>query len=1092
MAASQEQLERMLEGGASPQQARAAINTGQPQVDTVTQPRAEGLTPAQYQQVQLNRAPKEPIPIWDEQNPDPGPRQDGQGGDGEPLAERPTHKIRNDSTGEVYAIQGPPGSTPEQAYQLFFSLSPEQQSQLKLDGEASQSHAWDRFRLAMEESDNVAENLSAYGNSHFPHLYTTITFDDEGNIAVEYPQEMYGEDFYTLTPEERRRRVEQVKAGERGGRFSEAIEERKGMKERGEWDLAGGMGVATNFIADPIALVPVAGAGAKIAQAGTGAAKLGRSAEAGFFIGGGYGGAYGASEVLADEGFPTTPEKAVEAGKRVGGEAAKGAAAGAVLGPVLTGIGMGVSRAIRAPKGAALKSETHARKLGRNYYEYMWNQQALGDTAIDAATAAKKAFGLTVDDVYQIRTALGEPDRWSSALGGDDALARLAANRFIQLSDPATAVGTGGINKAIRPIASVMREIAPKVYRAMIGMEGQVLRKTHNYHAETIPFIKAYRKLKRTNRQDAKRFGLALYNKDFTTARNILAISQGREGVATLDKTIDSLSRLGKEMKKNGIEFDGIDHYFPRLIKDIEGLKLHLRSKKQRTGFARTKAAAAKRLKRPLTENEEIKLLNRYMSTSFSSTKKLTGSTRKRRVVKVDEDMVKFYDDPITSLDLHIRDAVSAIERSKFFGENMKRTKDGLELVDNSIGALVKKMGIGEDVTNQVTSLLRSRFTKGEQSGHGAWATLRQGIGGLTLGNPYSAVRQLGDIPVSLWYNGLINGLKSIPKATLTTMKSQMGIETKGGINADAFGYMVEMAQELSTGGVGSNFVKRAAANLYVYGGFKAVDRLGKNILLESSLRKAQNMAKSRAGKRKFVDRYGTSYTADDMQRLLKDLDDGTLSEIVKQHIGAELMRVQPVSRSNMPQMYLDHPNGRIFWQFRTWGLNQIELARTTAFKDMFSKDPRKVAKGASSFALLYAYVGATGMGITELQRWAIGKDPLTEKPADFFTDEMFWQVMGNFTMDRYGLEQLAEKTDAADIIAGFTPPSITIPASIAVHLAASASAGVTGDMEGAKTQGWKVARETGIGRIIYNQFGGGAEESNEKLKKERLKAHGL
>jgi len=412
----------------------------------------------------------------------------------------------------------------------------------------------------------------------------------------------------------------------------------------------------------------------------------------------------------------------------------------------------------------------------------------------------------------------------------------------------------------------------------------------------------------------------------------------------------------------------------------------------------------------------------------------------------------------------------------------------GLENMDVSIAQWLTANKVGAEAIDSLKPLLKARFGKGEESGWRALATLRQGVGGLTLGNPYSAIRQLGDNFTAAWQYGLIPVLQSMPKSAVETLKGTLGIKSKNPMNADAYGWMNEMAQELDTGGISSNAVKKTSAYLYKYGGFRAVDRLGKNVLINTAIRTSQKAMTTPKSKMKFVKKFGAYYSEPDLTQLMADLKAGKWTDIVNQHIAAEVMEIQPISRSQLTQAYLNHPNGRMLYQFRSWGIKQFDLARRQVFTDLFSTDPVRVARGARGLVLLTAYVGVGNVGLTQFQRWFTGRDSKIATSEDF-GDEVFGQILGNFAINRYGLDKLAGEGKTDEFWLGMVPPALDIPMNMGISSMKMLTAPTQEEEDKWTTE---LLKTTTPGRLVELWALGGAEKENEKIYQERLKGYSL
>lgn len=307
-------------------------------------------------------------------------------------------------------------------------------------------------------------------------------------------------------------------------------------------------------------------------------------------------------------------------------------------------------------------------------------------------------------------------------------------------------------------------------------------------------------------------------------------------------------------------------------------------------------------------------------------------------------------------------------------------------------------------------------------------------------------------------------------------------------------GYMLEMAQELDAKGL-VPWVRFATDKMYKVGGFRAVDRYTKGTLLRASLKNMQSIAKSEKKTIKFIKKYADIYEPDELQQLIKDIKlsklpkdpnnpaAGAISDLMKSHLNAEFMRIQPISRSQMPKLYLDMPNGRMFWQFRTWSLNQIELIRTDIWRQLKSGSASERIEGSAKALLFVGGIGVTNAGITEAQKLLSFRD---RQSLDQLGDDVIWQMMGNFGLDRYGIEKWAESQDPTDYLKSFAPPALTIPAKLMSELLDS----VMNDEPAYPEDVRDVLKASGgIGRILDFWLLGGAEEYNEKQKEEERKA---
>jgi len=981
--------------------------------------------------------------------------------------------------GNVYSVEADEGTTQAQAQEFLGTLSPEQLKDYLWET-PPEATVMERMMLGFDEVANITGNLGDYMVSHYPALATRW---EPGEGGFLFAEDQYGEDFYELTPQERRDRISEVDTAKIQKEHANAIAASEAMAARGETDVARMVGGFGKAVADPATLVPVFGQAGKVKAAATAGQKFVAGTKAGVKGGALFGGAYEASEGLKESGEVDPMDVAKGAGV--------GAVAGGTLGGAIAPLGAVVTRGGRqkARIAKAKKSVSKADKLQKDYQENVLLAKAEGMSGADAHKYAREQLGLNTRDLYDLTSLTQTPIKTpTTAINATEELAARNISKRLGSNGNLAATNPGLYSTFIRPIDTRIRELSAPVFGRIMELEQRALSGIHKYHKEMVPLRKTWRKIGHHfgGKADKEELGLAMMNSNFKRARAIVQARVGDKGLAAFDRMVTGLKALEAEAKSVGIKFDTISNYFPRSVKDLPGLKNYLGSQpviRDKLSKALSQAAKEKGIQNvdDLPEEDVTKIINRLLQQPKQKVRKELGATKERRIDTINKEILKFYDDPITAIDLHIRDMTAAIERRRMFGDSLVETKHGLEKVDESVGKLLTKMGYGEDkvARGELMKMLTMRFGPGEQAGDRGLQTLRQGTAGLTLGNPVSAVLNLADVGITGVTKGVINTIRGIPKAGLETIKGTIGIESKD-LNADNAGWMLEMAQEISTGGRTSNFVRRAGDAMIRYGGFKLVDRFGKNITIQASLRKAQGQLKTKAGTRRFLREWGQVYDPQELQALMLDLKNKNVTDIVKAHIFSEVAEIQPLTRSQMPQKYLEAPNGRAFYQFKTWGLRQLEVTRQRVVQNLKSPDPMDKLRGAQQAVLLFAYVGGAGVGAKELQNWMRGRDSKITNPAEL-GDEMFWALMGNILFDRYNIGKVIEQGDAKGIISNYlTPPSLVIPGEIAVD----AARGVTTD----DPDRWDdfVKSTGGFGRMIQNLFMGGAEEYNKKLKDER------
>ena len=942
----------------------------------------------------------------------------------------------------------------------------------------------ERFVYGFRKDGNIFTNMADYATSMYPEFGGELYYDPtDGSVEWISSAEKFGEDFDAMTPDQRRKRIQEV----RQQKLNEDM-----PHIRGDYlGTAGTVGTVAKAVLDPVGILPVG----RAAQGAMTTTKLaGRMAGAGAA----WGGAYGVSEQLAQEGAPTSLEEMGQTVKRSAIPVATGAALGPVIGVPLT---RGIERATGQHIGRIIKTNPEkAGQMGKDHiFPEIWALQADGLDATTAMDVVMRKHKLSRHDMWRMKEqlrreqygshkeflkhqkiplpgvkvpAVRKAEKWTIAKDPQEAAQMLGNAKGLNYGDPILqGRGMEQVDNFLRPIIGSIKDISERVGRRVLDMEGNILRKSHYYHEGTKPFHRGIKRIKKNlSKQDAEEFDLALLNNRREDARRIWALAGGERKI--FDTAMKRIDEMTDELIASGGKVERLPGYFPRHVKDHKGLEKFVESRPKLQGLRNALSKARKRVNnRALTDKEVSEVTNDWLMGIKRGKKKNITSMKKRRIREVNAELKQFYHDPATSLEFHMREIVSKTERNKLFGKGgAKMNKDGVEDLDTSIGDMIAAEGITGDAAVKLKSLLTSRFTGGEEAGTSFLGAMRSATGGLTLGNPVSAVRQLGDIPSLMAQEGPIN--------------VAIGLFTRNhpDLNPDIAGYMLEMAQELDVKGIGPLF-RKASDALYTYGQFKRMDRYTKGTFMRAALRNAQKSMDSPKKRQKFIRENANVYMPDELTQLMDDLTNRRMTDLVKAHVNARIMNIQPISRSHMPKVYLDNPNGRIWYQFRTWGLNQIEFVRRGILRDMRTGDKAKRMKAAGAMTLLLAATGGMNHGITQLQRAMTFR--IMDDPQDM-PDDMLWAALGNFGLfDRYGIEKALEQEDPEKWIASYTPPAISIMFGMAAKIVAAFTNDEPLD-EGMK----EIMKSWGLGRVLNFWLGDGAREYNEKELKKRTQEY--
>ena len=370
-----------------------------------------------------------------------------------------------------------------------------------------------------------------------------------------------------------------------------------------------------------------------------------------------------------------------------------------------------------------------------------------------------------------------------------------------------------------------------------------------------------------------------------------------------------------------------------------------------------------------------------------------------------DPELLKFYEDPATSLSYYIQNSRDTIEKAKFFGRaGLSRTSTGDVAVEKSIGHLLAKISADTPMSaqqqRQLHEMLRSRFTEGEVAPNKFFSTTRDlGYMG-TIGNPISALTQLGDVGVSLYRNGIAETISALfGKKNYTAV--EMGIEHT-------------IAHELQN----ERLTSKALNKLFTGVGFRAIDNLGKSTLMTAAIKKNENLVKTPKGEAKFREKWQGIF-GDDIDSVITDLKMGNKTENTKFLAFNELSETQPISLLEMPQKYLDVPNGRIFYMLKSFTLKQIDLVRRDVVQQAMKGNYRDAGKNAF---LLASFLAAAGVPVGMVKDYLRGRD--VDMSVEGLSDRAMWSVLGVFGMNQYITDRYLGRGDLMGAIQNTLTPA--------------------------------------------------------------------
>lgn len=428
-------------------------------------------------------------------------------------------------------------------------------------------------------------------------------------------------------------------------------------------------------------------------------------------------------------------------------------------------------------------------------------------------------------------------------------------------------------------------------------------------------------------------------------------------------------------------------------------------------------------------EKPSIRLRNVFSRRSADENLK----ERKRGYISASEAK-ELYENPLIVLkDKMTRDAAT-IEMHRTFGiqnaSNRLKQKDKTtdrnvqeELAEGrysfqELKETLKKEGAQEQTREVADELLSSLIVNGTKGPNTFLANVRKfGYMG-TIGNPYSAFLNLGDLSNSVVNYGANNTADAV--VSFLSRKGQTLNTADVGLAKQATG---EFLRE------GGSKWNRRFNNMsdvtFKASGFQAADMAGKNVSLTAAVNRA---------KQKIIDgsldaEFSWLFGPTEMRLLKRDLMAGKNTQRVKEMAAAELARIQPSDMAQMPKWYLDNPNGRILYMLRTFGLKQLQqienLVYNTYKEGVKNKDNKKKAEAVKNALAYLTVVGGGNVLLNELRQPIKGKEAFDMDHMQKYAVDFALSLASVNTLSTYNLKKLSEK-DAVPLLLSVVPAPVS------------------------------------------------------------------
>lgn len=470
------------------------------------------------------------------------------------------------------------------------------------------------------------------------------------------------------------------------------------------------------------------------------------------------------------------------------------------------------------------------------------------------------------------------------------------------------------------------------------------------------------------------------------------------------------LNKLYDEAEALGLPLEYLRDYFPRSIKDYEGLKqsLNISDSQADTIIGTINAERSKKNQAPLDSNQQGIALENYVRRNMNALPagaKTPGNIKARDVDLISDDMLDNYTDPVQALSTYILDMVTAIETRKLIGS---QSVDG-ERISGTLGRELNRMRQSGELTDgdlkQVQDIVSKVFSRKK-----AEAAVLENARLLTyntlLQDISSTLTQLKDTALSIHRFGMVGTIRAFSD-------DQIALEDIGKAGKRITSE-IEAAPE--------KFLAKSLNAIHTVTGFKRLDGKMKTVALNASYRQMQRAAKSNpnssayknlVSKLKFIQ-------GDQHVMTIAGLKAGTKNDYIMEALYNDLADVQPIGRFEMPLVYNAHPNARILYSLKSFAIVQFSYFRRNTINQMFGKNKslKERTEGFANLLSLMASLLIVGVPVDAIKDWLLGRPFFL---ADSAVDNMLMVTMGN----RYLANSFREKGAVLTSL-GFAAPAVT------------------------------------------------------------------
>lgn len=220
---------------------------------------------------------------------------------------------------------------------------------------------------------------------------------------------------------------------------------------------------------------------------------------------------------------------------------------------------------------------------------------------------------------------------------------------------------------AIVPLEEVVKSISPELWTKNRRLEIAKLQKNSQYVKRVKGFFDKAQKL---TPEVFNKLDLALKNRDVETVAGILSENDMTDDFTEVRKVLDELR---EQMIEVGVEINYLPDYFPRKLRDADGLLDYLRQKYEgKPEYSKIMQVLEEKSKdgRIRSEEDRAQIVN-SLFRGYGGTISLAniGNAKERSIDLIDAEMNKYYKNSVDALVDYVSGAINLTENKKYFGK---------------------------------------------------------------------------------------------------------------------------------------------------------------------------------------------------------------------------------------------------------------------------------------------------------------------------------------------------------------------------------------------------------------------------------------